>query len=186
MPWTPLSTGSRRTGVCGRSASTSSTTTSEPCTPHWMEIPMPEHVLHVTRIFDAPRQLVFSCMVEPEHLTHFWGPAGTSAPLDQITVEARPGGAFRTVMVNDADGSTYPTSARYLQVDAPERLSWVEDSSGMTVTATFTDLGDGRTQVDIEQTKVPAPMMDPAAQAGFLTSLDRFAAHLARLTRAER
>jgi uncharacterized protein YndB with AHSA1/START domain len=147
---------------------------------------MTENVLHVTRVFDAPRHLVFSCLVEPEHLTHFWGPIGTSAPLDRITVEARPGGRFATVMVNDADGSSYPTSARYVEVSAPERLSWIEDHSGMTVTATFTDLGDDRTQVDIEQTNVPAQMMDPAAQAGFLTSLDRFAAHLARLTRAER
>jgi uncharacterized protein YndB with AHSA1/START domain len=147
---------------------------------------MTEHVLRFTRVFDAPRQLVFSCMVEPEHLTHFWGPVGTSAPLDRITVDARPGGAFRTVMVNDADGSAYPTSARYLEVDAPERLSWVEDHSGMTVTATFTDLGDGRTQVEIEQTNVPAQMLEPRAQAGFLTSLDRFAAHLARLTGAQR
>jgi uncharacterized protein YndB with AHSA1/START domain len=89
-------------------------------------------------------------------------------------------------MVNDADGSTYPTSARYLEVSAPERLSWVEDHSGMTVTATFTDLGDDRTQVDIRQTNVPPQMLDPRAQAGFLTSLDRFAAYLARLSRAER
>jgi uncharacterized protein YndB with AHSA1/START domain len=145
-----------------------------------------EHVLRFTRVFEAPRQLVFSCMVEPEHLTHFWGPIGVSTPLDRITVDARPGGAFATVMVNDADGSTYPTSAHYVEVSAPERLSWIEDHSGMTVTATFTELGDDRTQVDIEQTNVPAQLLDPAAQAGFLTSLDRFAAHLARLTRAER
>jgi uncharacterized protein YndB with AHSA1/START domain len=147
---------------------------------------MPSHVLHFSRVFDAPRQLVFSCMVEPEHLTHFWGPIGVSAPLDQITVDARPGGAFTTVMVNDADGSTYPTRARYLEVTPPERLSWIEDQSGMTVTATFTDLGDDRTQVEIHQTNVPTEMLNPAAQSGFLTSLDRFAAHLAELTRAER
>ncbi|WP_434619960.1 SRPBCC family protein [Arthrobacter sp. A5] len=147
---------------------------------------MNEHVLRFTRIFDAPRQLVFSCMIEPEHLTHFWGPIGVSTPLDTITVDARSGGAFTTVMVNDADGSTYPTSARYVEVRAPERLSWIEDKSGMTVTITFTELGDDRTQVDIEQTKVPAAMMDPAAQAGFLTSLDRFGAHLAQLTGADR
>jgi uncharacterized protein YndB with AHSA1/START domain len=147
---------------------------------------MTEHVLRVTRVFEAPRELVFSCLVEPEHLTHFWGPIGVSAPLDRIAVDARPGGAFTTVMVNDADGSTYPTSARYLEVSAPERLSWVEDHSGMTVTATFTDLGDDRTRVDIVQTDVPAQLMDPAARAGFLSSLDRFAAHLARLTGAER
>jgi uncharacterized protein YndB with AHSA1/START domain len=147
---------------------------------------MSEQVLRFSRVFDAPRQLVFSCMVEPEHLTHFWGPRGTSTPLDTIAVDARPGGAFATVMVNDSDGTTYPTSAHYVEVSPPERLSWTEDRSGMTVVITFTDLGDDRTQVDIEQTKVPAPMMDPAAQAGFLTSLDRFAAHLARLTAAER
>jgi uncharacterized protein YndB with AHSA1/START domain len=145
-----------------------------------------ENVLHVSRVFDAPRQLVFSCLVEPEHLTHFWGPTGVSAPRDRITVDARPGGAFRTVMLNDSDGSSYPTSARYLEVSPPERLSWIEDHSGMTVTATFTALGDDRTRVDIEQTNVPPQMMDPAARAGFLTSLDRFAAHLARLTGAER
>ena len=147
---------------------------------------MTEHVLHFSRVFDAPRQLVFDCMVQPEHLTHFWGPVGTSAPLDQITVDPRAGGAFRTVMVNDADGNSYPTSARYLEVSPPDRLSWIEDHSGMTVTATFTDLGEDRTQIDIEQTHVPAQMMDPAARAGFLTSLDRFAAHLARLTGAQR
>ena len=147
---------------------------------------MPSQVLHFSRVFDAPRQLVFSCMVEPEHLTHFWGPIGVSAPLDQITVDARPGGAFTTVMVNDTDGSTCPTRAHYLEVTAPERLSWIEDQSGMTVTATFTDLGDNRTQVDIHQTNVPTEMLNPAAQRGFLTSLDRFATHLAQLTRAER
>ena len=147
---------------------------------------MTEPVLHFTRVFDAPRQLVFSCMIEPEHLTHFWGPIGVSAPLAQITVDARPGGAFTTVMVNDADGSTYPTSARYLEVNPPERLSWVEDRSGMRVTINFTELAGDRTQVDIEQTNVPAPMMEPANQAGFLTSLDRFAAHLAQLTAEER
>nr|WP_275585694.1 SRPBCC domain-containing protein [Geodermatophilus sabuli] len=142
--------------------------------------------MRYTRVFDAPRELVFSCMVEPEHMTHFWGPIGVTTPLDQITVDARPGGAFTTVMVNDADGSTYPTSARYTEVSAPERLSWVEAHSGMTVTVRFTDLGDDRTQVDIEQAHVPAQMLDPGAQAGFRTSLDRFAAHLDRLTRAER
>ena len=147
---------------------------------------MTENVLHVSRVFDAPRQLVFSCLVEPEHLTHFWGPTGVSAPRDRITVDARPGGAFRTVMVNDSDGSSYPTSARYVEVSPPERLSWIEDHSGMTVIATFTALGDDRTRVNIEQTNVPPQMMDPAARAGFLTSLDRFAAHLARLTGAER
>lgn len=140
--------------------------------------------LNITRTFDAPRELVFRCLVEPAHLTHFWGPIGVSARQDEITVDARPGGAFRTVMVNDDDGSRYPTSATYTEVTEPERLVWTEDGSGMTVTATFTDLGDGRTEVHIRQTDVPEPMMAPEAQAGFRTSLDRFADHLAGLVAA--
>jgi uncharacterized protein YndB with AHSA1/START domain len=146
---------------------------------------MTDQVLRVRRVFDAPRELVFRCMIEPEHLTHFWGPIGTHTPRESITVDARPGGAFATVMVNDSDGTSYPTSATYVEVSAPERLSWVEQHSGMTVTATFTDLGENRTQVDIEQQHVPEAMLSPEAQAGFLTSLDRFAAHLAELTGAQ-
>lgn len=137
--------------------------------------------LSFTRVFDAPRQLVFRCMVSPEHLTHFWGPAGTSAPLERIRVDLRPGGVFETVMVNDADGSEYPTRATYVEVVEPERLVWTEAHSGMTVTVTFADVGGDRTEVHIHQTNVPEPMRRPEAQAGFLTSLDRFAAHLAQL-----
>jgi uncharacterized protein YndB with AHSA1/START domain len=138
--------------------------------------------LSFTRVFDAPRELVFRCLIEPEHLTRFWGPAGTSAPVERIRVDPRPGGVFETVMVNDADGSEYPTRATYVEVVEPERLVWAETYSGMTVTATFSDLGGGRTEVHIHQTNVPGPFLRPEAQAGFATSLDRFAAHLAQLS----
>ena len=137
--------------------------------------------LSFTRTFDAPRELVFRCLIEPEHLTHFWGPAGTSAPLAQIKADPRPGGVFETVMVNDADGSEYPTRAVYVEVTEPERLVWTETHSGMTVTLTLSDLGDGRTHVRIHQARVPAEFRTPQAQAGFLTSLDRFASYLAGL-----
>jgi uncharacterized protein YndB with AHSA1/START domain len=134
--------------------------------------------LTFTRIFDAPRELVFRCMIEPEHLTHFWGPAGVSAPLEHIRVDARPGGVFETVMVNDADGSQYPTRAVYVEVTEPERLVWNEADSQMTTTVTFTDVGGSRTEVRIHQVNVPEPFQRAEAQAGFLTSLDRCAAYL--------
>lgn len=137
--------------------------------------------LTFTRIFEAPRELVFRCMIEPEHLTHFWGPAGMSAPLEHIKVDARPGGAFETVMVNDADGSQYPTRAVYVEVAEPERLVWNEAHTGMTTTVTFTDLGGDRTEVRIHQANAPEAALSPQAQAGFLSSLDRFAAYLAGL-----
>jgi uncharacterized protein YndB with AHSA1/START domain len=135
-----------------------------------------------TRVFDAPRDLVFRCMTEPEHLTHFWGPAGVSAPLDKIKVDARPGGVFESVMVNDADGSEYRLRVIYDEVTEPERLAWTDPGSGMVTTSTFTDLGGNRTEVRIHQARVPEPFRSPEAQAGFLTSLDRFAAYLGQLS----
>src|SRR5579872_2451385 len=120
-----------------------------------------------TRVFDAPRDLVFRCMIEPEHLTYFWGPVGVSTPLDKIRVDARHGGVFEAVMVNDADGSEYRMRVIYDEIVPPERLVWTDPDSGMTTTSTFTDVGGGRTEVRIRQTKVPAPMRSPQAQAGF-------------------
>jgi uncharacterized protein YndB with AHSA1/START domain len=146
-----------------------------------MSDPTPETAeLVFTRIFDAPRDLVFRCMIEPEHLTHFWGPAGVSTPLESIKVDARPGGVFETVMVNDADDSRYLLSAVYVEVTEPEKLVWTDPGTGMTTTSTFRDLGDGRTEVRIRQASVPEAFRSPEAQAGFSTSLDRFAAYLGR------
>ena len=138
--------------------------------------------LRFHRTFAAPRELVFTCMTDPDHLTHFWGPAGTSAPREHIRVDARPGGVFETVMVNDADRSEYRTRVIYDEVAAPERLAWTDPDTGMTTTSTFTDLGGNRTEVRIHQARVPVPMRSPQAQAGFLTSLDRFAAYLDQLS----
>jgi uncharacterized protein YndB with AHSA1/START domain len=135
------------------------------------------------RIHRAPRQLVFDCMTTPEHLTHFWGPIGTTTPLDKITVDLRPGGTFETVMVSDADGSEYAMRATYVEVDPPEKLVWIEADveGGMTTSVTFADLGDGRTEVVTHQTNVPAMYRTPEAVKGFATSLDRFEAYLATL-----
>jgi uncharacterized protein YndB with AHSA1/START domain len=138
--------------------------------------------VNYTRIFDAPRELIFRCMIEPDHLTHFWGPLGMSTPRDGIRVDARPGGVFETVMVNDADGSRYAMRAVYVEIAEPARLVWTEPDTGVTTTSTFADLGDSRTEVRIRQTNVPAAFRSPEAQAGFATSLDRFATYLAALS----
>ena len=104
-----------------------------------------------------------------------------SAPRDRITVDARPGGVFETVMVNDADGSGYPTRAVFDEVRAPELLVWTESHSGMRVRSEFVALGPDRTEVRIHQTYVPEAFLAPEVQAGFLSSLDRFEAYLAGL-----
>lgn len=133
-----------------------------------------------TRTFAAPRQLVFECMITPEHLTHFWGPIGVTTPIENITVDPQPGGVFETIMVNDSDGAEYPMRAVFIEFDPPNKLVWSEPDveGGMTSSVAFTDLGDGRTEVTIHQTNVPEMYRTPEAQAGMRSSFDRFDAYL--------
>lgn len=135
------------------------------------------------RVHRASPERLFDCMTTPEHLTHFWGPTGTTTPVDNITIDLRPGGAFETVMVNDADGTSYGMTAVYAEVSRPDRLVWIEAGveGGMRTEITFHDLGDGRTEVVTHQTNVPAAYLSAEAQAGFGTSLDRFDTYVATL-----
>ncbi|GAA2755321.1 SRPBCC family protein [Actinopolymorpha rutila] len=135
------------------------------------------------RVHRAGRELLFDCMTKPEHLARFWGPVGTSTPIDGITVDLRPGGVFETVMVNDSDGSRYTMRAVYVEVQRPEKLVWTEPDveGGMRTTITFVELDDERTEVVTHQTNVPPMFGRPEARDGFLTSLDRFSAYVEAL-----
>ncbi len=130
------------------------------------------------RVHRASPELLFDCMTTPEHLTHFWGPTGSTTR--DIVIDLRPGGVFETTMVSDADGSKYVMRAVYAEISRPERLVWVE-KGGLKTTVTFVDLKDGRTEVITHQTNVPEAYMSAEAQAGFVTSLDRFDAYIAGL-----
>jgi uncharacterized protein YndB with AHSA1/START domain len=136
------------------------------------------------RTHRASPELLFDCMTQAEHLSRFWGPDGTTTPADGITVDLRPGGAFETVMVNVADGSQYTMRAVFLAVERPVQLAWTEPDveGGMVTTITFTDLGDGQTEVVTHQTNVPAAFASAAAREGFETSLRRFDSYVAGLT----
>lgn len=135
------------------------------------------------RVHRASPELLFDCMTQPEHLTQFWGPKGTTTPIGNIVVDLRPGGAFETTMVSDADGATYVMRATYVEIERPERLVWIESDvvGGLRTTITFVDLGDGRTEVITHQTNVPAEYRTAEAQSGFATSLDRFSDYIAGL-----
>ena len=136
-----------------------------------------------TRVYDAPRALVYECMTTPAHLTHFWGPVGVSTPIENITIDPRPNGIFETIMVNDETGDLYPMRAVFVEATAPERLVWVEPEveGGMRTEITFNDLGDGRTEVVTYQTNVPEMYRSEEAQAGMQSSFDRFAAYVLTL-----
>ncbi len=58
--------------------------------------PPAKRELNITRIFDAPRSLVFKMWTDPKHVAQWWGPKGFTNPVCERDV--RPGGALRIVM----------------------------------------------------------------------------------------
>jgi len=102
-----------------------------------------------TRVFDAPRDLVFEAFTDPKHLSRWWGPIGFSTTTHAIAV--RPGGVWRFVM-HGPDGRDYQNRITYDEVVKPERLVYRhgggEDVEPVKfqVTVTFEDLG-GKTRL---------------------------------------
>lgn len=137
--------------------------------------------LSYTRVYDVPREVVFRCLTEPEHLSHFWGPAGIGTPVENIEVDLRPGGVFNTTMV--IEGVEYPRHCVYEEVVVPEKLVWTgrKEEQGLTTTITLVDLGDGRTEVTSHQTGLPEVMRSPEAMVGKRGTYETFATYVATL-----
>ncbi|MFB8239379.1 SRPBCC domain-containing protein [Kitasatospora purpeofusca] len=135
--------------------------------------------LSVVRELPATPAEVFRAYVEPEQFVRFWGPVGTSVPLDTVTIEPEVGGRFDSTMVMEATGDRYPVRGRFTAVREGELLEFVEEGVGLTGRITLTDLGDGRTEVRMEQENVPAMYLGPEAEAGHNSSFDRLVEHLA-------
>ncbi|HEX6181461.1 MAG TPA: SRPBCC family protein [Chitinophagaceae bacterium] len=75
----------------------------------------------LTRLLDAPRELVFEAWTNPEHLVHWWGPNGFTITIKEMNV--KPGGVWRFIM-HGPDGVDYPNKVVYTEVVKPERLMY--------------------------------------------------------------
>jgi uncharacterized protein YndB with AHSA1/START domain len=145
---------------------------------------MAERELHITRIFDAPRALVWTCWTDPDHFAAWWGPEHFTTPRDSVEIELRAGGAFNATMVGP-DGSEYPSTGYIEEVTPPDRLVLREDETdhpmigSQRTVVTFNDLGDGRTELVIDVTMTCVEELIPLAESGWSTSLDKLAAVLA-------
>jgi len=73
----------------------------------------------LTRLVDAPRELVFEAWTKPEHVAQWWGPNGFSTTISEMDV--RPGGVWRHVM-HGPDGRDYVNNIVFLEVVRPERI----------------------------------------------------------------
>ena len=85
--------------------------------------------LVITRVFDAPRALVFKAWTEPDRLVRWWGPQGFTTPF--CTMDLRPGGAVRFCM-RSPEGTDHWLQGVYREIVAPERLvcTWAWEDAG--------------------------------------------------------
>jgi uncharacterized protein YndB with AHSA1/START domain len=89
-----------------------------------------EREITITRVFDAPRALVFKAWTDPKHLVQWWGPKGFTNPVCEI--DARAGGTLR-IHMRGPDGNVYPMKGVIREIIAPERLVFTNiavDASG--------------------------------------------------------
>jgi uncharacterized protein YndB with AHSA1/START domain len=107
--------------------------------------------LVLQRIFDAPRELVWRVVTDPERVTNWWGPVGYTTTVEEMDV--RVGGRWRWVN-HTSGGDDVPFKGEYLEVVPPERIVQTEiwdvpgfDDRAAINTMTLEDLGDGRTRM---------------------------------------
>jgi len=147
----------------------------------------------LSRVFDAPRDLVYQAWTDPEHLKNWWGPHHFSAP--RCEVDARPGGRIHIDM-RGPDGTVYPMEGRFEQVEAPERLvymSWVNDAAGARIfdvrNVVALDEVRGKTRVTImcEATvhQEIARQFLKGMETGWKQSLERLGSHVGDGLRVE-
>jgi uncharacterized protein YndB with AHSA1/START domain len=145
----------------------------------------------ISRIFDAPRELVWQAMTDPKHVVHWWGPRGFSTTVEEMDV--RPGGHWRHTM-RGPDGANYPNHSIFMEIVKPQRIVFSHGGhkeGGADIrfvsTWTFDALGGG------SQTKVTIHMVFPTAAArdvvvneygaieGGKQTLERLAEHLPKM-----
>lgn len=139
--------------------------------------------LLITRVFDAPRTLVFQAWIKPEHLAHWWGPRGYSLPSCEM--DARAGGAYRFSM-HASDGRDVIWQGICREIVEPERLVWTCTvlntdgsliSSETILTITLEDL-EGKTKLTLHQAIFDSDANAAAHRSGWSDALDRMAEYL--------
>jgi uncharacterized protein YndB with AHSA1/START domain len=137
----------------------------------------------VTRVFDAPRALVFKAWTDPKHLAHWWGPNGFS--ITTYEMEFKPGGTWRFVM-HGPDGRDYKNEQVYVEIVEPERLVYRHvPTPQFQMTVTFVDDG-GKTKLTAQMLFESATLRDQTVKTfgaveGLKQTLGRLAEHVTNM-----
>jgi uncharacterized protein YndB with AHSA1/START domain len=142
--------------------------------------------LVMTRVFDAPRELVFKAWTETAQVAHWWGPKGFTNPVCEL--DARAGGAIR-IHMRAPNGVVYPMTGRFEEIVEPERLVFVSSALDEKGNSMFDVLSTvifaeqrGKTALTLRLRVITATAQAPqylkGMEAGWTQSLDRLGAHL--------
>jgi uncharacterized protein YndB with AHSA1/START domain len=152
-----------------------------------------EQDLIITRIFDAPRELIWNAWTDPKQVAQWWGPKGFTNPVCELDV--RPGGAI-LIHMRGPDGVVYPMTGVYQEVVELERLVFISaalDDQGkplfeVLTTVTLTDQGKKTKQTMqarvIKRTAKAAPYI-AGMEAGWTQSLERLAEFVIKQAREQ-
>lgn len=115
----------------------------------------------ISRVFDAPRELVWETMTKPEHVVHWWGPNGFTNTL--LKMDFCVGGEWSHIM-HGPDGTDYPNKSIFTAIVEPERIELSnggkhkgDPNANFDATWTFEVVG--------KQTKVIIHLFFPTAEA---------------------
>jgi uncharacterized protein YndB with AHSA1/START domain len=144
---------------------------------------MAEPDISMKRVWDASRAEVWKEWTEPARFADWYGGAAAEVPVDTVTMDVRNGGAWQATMF--AGGREIHWRGEYREVVEPERLVFtVTDEPGDVydlITVVLTDLGDGRTEMLMEQSGGHmTPEQYGEAEKGWGVFFDRMAERLAR------
>jgi uncharacterized protein YndB with AHSA1/START domain len=154
-----------------------------------------------SRVFDAPRDLVWQCFTDPERMKEWWGPKGSTIVASKM--DLRIGGIYHGAM-RDPAGRVMWAKFVYREIAAPERLVWVhsfsDEAGGLTrhplspswplemlTTVMFEDEAGGKTKVTLRWSPIDASAKEQTTfdaahdgmRGGWAGTFDRLAAYLA-------
>jgi len=124
--------------------------------------------IRMTRLFDAPRDLVFEAMSKPEHITRWWGCLGEGYSVPVCEVDLRVGGAWRFVNRHPQGEAAF--HGVYRELNPPERVVFTEifedvPDGESVVTAVLTD-ENGKTRLTVTVSYPSREVRDMVLQTG--------------------
>ena len=126
------------------------------------------HEIIMTRVFNAPRELVFKVMTDPKHIPQWWGPRIYTTIVDKMDVKQ--GGVWRYVQ-KGKDGNEFAFHGVYHSILAPERIVDTFEFEGMPghvlmETMTLEDEAGGKTKVTVSSVFQSVMDRDGMLQSG--------------------